>query len=205
MKTTFRFALAAAALGLLPAVATAEVDCLELAENVKTAATAKPSEVLALVEKEIAANPDCACEVVKAAIQGSGADAKVVARIVEVASSLVPDKMRLISQCAVAVAPEALPEVQAVLALLDPNRGESTYSAKSSSKSAKGIVEPTPPAWNPLDFPGTGIGPTPGTQPTPGQPPVPPILNPEFPPDDTVIDGYEDWDGDYEGGLYPAL
>lgn len=201
MKTTLRYALTAAALGLLPVAFAAEVDCLELAATVKTSASAKPSEVLQLVEKEVAANPGCACEVVKAAIQGAKADPATVASIVEAASSVAPDQMRLISQCAVAVSPEALADVQAVVARLDPNRGESGYSAKSgsSAKSAKGGPAPQPaPAWNPLNFPGEGpVGPTPGGSPgSPGVPLVPPVYPPViYPPIATLIgfwgDGYD--------------
>ena len=181
MKTTFRFALLVAALGTAPAVVTAETDCLNLAASVKIAVAEKPADVLAVVEKEVSANPDCACEVVKAAIQESKADAKTVAAIVETAASVAPDKMRLISQCAVAVAPESLADVQAVLSRLDPNRGETTDSAKGS-KNAKGAAVDVKPAWNPLDFPGEGpVGPTPGGAPpiTPGVPPGPP---PYIPP-----------------------
>ena len=196
MKTTFRFALVATALGLAPAVATAETDCLNLAASVKIAVAEKPADVLAVVEKEVSANPDCACEVVKAAIQESKADAKTVAAIVETAASVAPDKMRLISQCAVAVAPEALADVQAVLSRLDPNRGESGYSSKGS-KDVKGAAVDVKPAWNPLDFPGQGpVGPTPGGAPpgNPGFPPGPPIIIPPIitPPNGSDIDRPED-------------
>jgi hypothetical protein len=180
MKTTLRFALVAAALGLAPAVATAETDCIALAASVKITVAEKPAEVLQVVEKEVSASPDCACDVVKAAIQASKADAKTVAAIVETAASVAPDKMRLISQCAVAVAPEALADVQAVLSRLDPNRGESGYSSKGA-KGAKVAVD-VKPAWNPLDFPGTGpVGPTPGGAPM-GPPMIPPGLPPSIPP-----------------------
>ncbi|MCW1884896.1 hypothetical protein OKA04_09170 [Luteolibacter flavescens] len=183
MKTTFRFALVAAALSIVPAVATAEVDCLNLAASVKIAVAEKPAEVLQIVEKEVSANSSCACEVVKAAIEASKADAKAVAAIVETAASVAPDKMRLVSQCAVAVAPEALADVQSVLSRLDPNRGESGYSSKGTAKGAKDVA--VKPAWNPLDFPGQGpVGPTPGGPPTFN--PIPPGLPPGIP---GVIDG----------------
>jgi hypothetical protein len=179
MKTTFQFALVAAALGMLPAASMADVDCLKLAISVKHSVTAQPAKVLEVVEKEITANPDCACEVVKAAIQGAEADASVVAKIVETAATAAPEKMRLISQCAVAVSPESLADVQAVMNRLDPNRGETTYSSKDA-KSPKDVA--VKPAWNPLDFPGQGpVGPTPGGPPIvpPGLPPtVPPIITP---------------------------
>jgi hypothetical protein len=189
MKTSLRFALVAAGLGLLPASSMAAEDCLKLAVSVKHAASAQPAKVLEIVESEITASPDCACEIVKAAIQGAEADSKTVASIVETAAMAVPEKMRLVSQCAVAVAPDALGEVQSVMSRLDPNRGESSPSSKSAkdAKDAKDVA--VKPAWNPLDFPGQGpIGPTPGGPPIvpPGLPPgVPPVITP---PQGTRID-----------------
>lgn len=189
MKTTFQFALVAALLGMLPAASMADTDCLKLALSVKHSVAAQPAKVLEIVEKEVTANPGCACEVVKAAIQGAEADAGVVAKIVEAAATAAPEKMRLISQCAVAVSPESLAGVQAVMNRLDPNRGEST--GNSDAKSSKDVA--VKPAWNPLDFPGQGIGPTPGGAPivVPGLPPaVPPIITPQviIPPTGTLID-----------------
>ena len=157
MKMTIRFALLSAAFGLLSSAAIAEVDCAKLAQSVKAAIAADPSATLQLVEKEILANPGCACEVVKAAIEGSKADAKLVASIVETASTAAPEQMRLVAQCAVAVAPDALTNVQAVLAKFDPNSGETT-PAKSDSKDAKAPAAAPSVASNPLDFPGSGIG-----------------------------------------------
>lgn len=192
MKTTSRFALVAACLSIFPAAAMAAENCLELAVSVKHAVAAKPSSVLEVVEKEVSANPDCACEVVKAAIQGAEADSKLVASIVETAATAAPEKMRLVSQCAVAVAPEALGDVQAVMNRLDPNLGETGYSSKDA-KSAKDVA--VKPAWNPLDFPGQGpVGPTPGGPPMipPGLPPtVPPIITPPVgTPIDLPFDDY---------------
>ena len=186
MKITSRFTIVAACLSIFPASAADGVNCLELAVSVTHAVTAAPSTVLEVVEKEVTANPDCACEVVKAAIQGTEADSKLVASIVETASTAAPEKMRLVSQCAVAVAPEALGDVQAVMSRLDPNLGEASYSSESA-KGAKDVA--VQPAWNPLDFPGQGpVGPTPGGPPIlpPGLPPtIPPIINP---PSGTPID-----------------
>jgi hypothetical protein len=189
MKTTFRIALAATALGMLPAMA--EVDCLKLSVAVKHAVAAQPQQVLQIVEKEVAANSDCSCEVVKSAIEASKADAKTVAAIVETAATVAPDKMRLISQCAVAVAPQALADVQAVMSRIDPSKGEGGYSAKGAKTGPEVAVKP---AFNPLDFPGQGpVGPTPGGPPIlpPGLPPtVPPVIVPPVivPPVTTDID-----------------
>ncbi len=157
MKMTIRFALLGAALGVISSTAAfAEVDCTKLTQAVKQAIAADSAMTLQVVEKQISANPGCACEVVKAAIEGSNADAKLVASIVETAVTAAPQHLRLISQCAVAVAPDALANVQAVVAKLDPNSGES--APVKSSKDAKGVTPPPPVAANPLDFPGSGIG-----------------------------------------------
>jgi hypothetical protein len=156
MNTKIGLISLAAAMGL--ASANASVDCLALSLKVKHESTANQSGVLELVSREVAASPACACEIVKAAIEGSKADPKMVAAIVQAASTVAPEQMRLISQCAVAIAPDSLTEVQGVIALLDPNLGE-TASAKDA-KSPAGEVAAMP---NPLDFPGKGpVGPTPG-------------------------------------------
>ena len=188
MKHTLRIALGALVLGISSNAALAETDCLKLSVEVKHAAAAKPEAVLELVERQVSANPTCACEVVKAAIEATKADAKTVAAIVETVAQVAPDQMRLVSQCAVAVAPDALTEVQMVMARLEPGQGESDYSGKSA-KSPKAPVD-VKPAWNPLDFPGQGIGPNPGGPGGyPWMPPTvvppgggPPIILPTPPP-----------------------
>lgn len=155
MKMTLRIALLSAACGLFASAA--NVDCLKLSQSIKAAIAADNAATLQVVEKEILANPGCACEVVKAAIEASKADAKLVASIVETAATAAPEQMRLVSQCAVAMAPDALNNVQAVVAKLDPGSGES--SPAKSSKSAKSAPAPAA-TGNPLDFPGSGIGST---------------------------------------------
>ncbi|MEO7101468.1 MAG: hypothetical protein ABI162_19110 [Luteolibacter sp.] len=159
MKKTTCFAVLSALLGALPAFA-AEADCLKLSMSVKQVVAAEQSKVLEIVSSEVAAAPGCACEIVKAAIEGSNANVDTVAAIVESASIAAPEQMRLVSQCAVAVAPDALIKVQAVLAKLDPNLGESGVKSAKSAKAPAGEVAAMP---NPLDFPGQGpVGPTPG-------------------------------------------
>jgi len=173
MKKTVFFALFSASFGLLSA--DTAVDCIALSLSVKAAVAAEQSKVLEVVSNEVGNAPACACEIVKAAIEGSKANLQTVAAIVEAAATAAPDQMRLVAQCAVAVAPDALAAVQAVVAKLDPNLGESGASAKSakSAKTAGGEVASMP---NPLDFPGLGpIGPTPGG---PGGMPLFPTLPP---------------------------
>ena len=172
MKKTVFSALLTASLGILPAMAA--VDCIDLSLSVKNAVSSDPSKVLELVSSEVGKAPNCACEVVKSAIESSKASTETVAAIVEAAATAAPDQMRLVSQCAVAVAPDALAAVQAVVAKLDPNSGDASSSKSSKdSKAPAGEVATMP---NPLDFPGQGpVGPTPGG---PGGLP----LIPHFPP-----------------------
>jgi len=128
-------------------------DCSALALSVAQRVQLDSSKTLEIVELEVAANPNCACEIVKSAISAGEADVEQVVAITEVAIHAAPDSMRIISQCAIAASPESISGVQALLAKLDPNAGETGYSSKSSksAKSAKvaSIVSPA----NPLDRP----------------------------------------------------
>ena len=130
-------------------------DCGNISLSVRASVESNLSDLLEIVAKEVSASPDCACEIVKASIEGSGANADVVASIVESAATASPENMRLIAQCAIATVPDSLAQVQAVLAKLDPNAGESGYSSKSS-KSGKGGTgdQKADEGDNPLDFPG---------------------------------------------------
>ena len=154
----------------------AEVDCGNLSLSVKNEVAAEQSKLLQIVEARVATSPKCSCEIVKAAIEGTMADAKTVAAIVETAIMAAPDQMRLIAQCAIAVAPDSLADVQTVLAKLDPNSGESAAveSAKGGSKAPVGEVASM---GNPLDFPGKGpVGPLKGGPFGPIFPVFPPII-----------------------------
>ena len=182
MKPSIFFGVISAAFALMSA--SAEVDCLKLSLSIKAVVAAEQSKVLEIVASEVAAAPGCSCEIVKAAIEGSGAKPETVAAIVEAAITAAPEQIRIIAQCAVAVAPDSLAEVQAVLAKFDPNSGEAGTSAKGA-KAPAGEVAAMP---NPLDFPGSGpVGPTPGSAGGfPLFPPTPPlIINP---PEVTVVD-----------------
>lgn len=140
-----------------------------------------PAKVLEVVQSEVASNPGCSCEIVKAAIKASEADVALVASIVECAVTTAPENMRIVSQCAIASMPEAISEVQAVLARLDPNSGDAGESAKSA-KSAKGEkAAMVPDLPNPLDRP-------------PFPPSYPPII---VPPPVTQTNPCPQW-GSYE-------
>ena len=143
----------------------ATADCPMLAMVIERRVADDPSKVLEIVESEIALNPNCACEIVKAAIKGCEADVETVSSIVETACVAAPDMMRIISQCAIASAPDSLPQVQEVLAKLDPNAGRTGYSSKSAKDSKAKVVIPGGISMGlmteaeldtPLDFAGPG-------------------------------------------------
>ena len=172
MKKSLFIAASSVVLGLH--TASAEVDCLQLSLSIKDQVATEQSKLLQIVEAQVAAAPNCACEIVKSAIEGSAADTKTVAAIVETAIVSAPDQTRLIAQCAIAVAPDALADVQTVLAKLDPNTGE---SAAVSAKGEKAAIGEVASMGNPLDFPGKGpVGPLKGGPFGPIFPVFPPII-----------------------------
>jgi len=144
-------------------------DCPGLGLSIQQRVKLEPARILEIVETELAVNPSCACEVVKSALTAAGADAELTAQVVEVAATVTPESLRLISQCAIAAIPDSLGAVQAVLARLDPGSGESGYSSKSA-KSGKEIIPPPPPRviiGDPLDRPRYPLVPPPPFNPPP--------------------------------------
>jgi hypothetical protein len=185
MKLTIKFALLSAIFSIAaPSAQAATINCDQLIASVKSDVAASRSQVLAIVEKAVSENSSCSCEIVKAAIVSSEADAVTIASIVEVVALSNPEQMRLVAQCAVAVAPDSLQKVQAVLAKLDPGTGDSGLSGKeTSAKSGKEGTEAPEALPNPLDFPTVGgnniVGPTAGG---PGGRPLLPAYFPYQPP-----------------------
>lgn len=162
MKNYIRAILLAGAASTV--VANAEVDCLATSQKVSLELSQDLSNLLEIVSKEVSASPGCACEIVKAAIKASDAKPETVGSIVEAAVTASPENLRLISQCAIATAPGSAKQVQAILAKLDPNSGDSVSSAKSGKDA---VASETPENFNPLDFPvgqgGNTVGPQAGT------------------------------------------
>lgn len=138
---------------------TAKTTTPEKCPDIALAVTARinhdSSALLEIVQAETAANPSCACEIVKAAIQTTDGDVAQVLAIVETAGTAAPEHLRLISQCAIAAAPEALTEVQALLAKLDPGSGESGKSSKGAKAAvdAAQLKTPEKEGPTPLDLP----------------------------------------------------
>lgn len=154
-----------------PGKNTDSADCNSVTLSVAHRVRMDPSMVLEIVESEISANRNCACEIIKIAIKASAADEALVGDITEAAITAAPESMRMISQCAIAAMPEALAQVQAVLAKLDPHRGESSHSAKSAKSGKEAIASAVAPPEIPSD---------PLNLPPPIFPPTPPP--PYFPP-----------------------
>lgn len=210
MKTTMKFALVAAFLAASPAVFGADkaIDCKAIQATVEKAILADKAQVLQIVESQVSGNTGCACEVVKAAIVATEADKDLVRQIVEVAVVASPSEMRLIAQCAVAVAPDSVGEVQKVLASFDPASGESGLSSKgglSKGGLEKGGIGEAIGVPNPLDGPLTPGG--------PGGDPFIPIFTPDQPPvitpnDISPIDDnndIDDNDDDKEAAFVPGI
>ena len=155
--------------------------CVGIYQHVATLVEKDPERIVEIVSEEVSANQSCSCEVVKAAIVQSLPDAKSVAAIVEAAILAAPEQMRMTAQCAIAVAPDAIAEIQAIVARLDPNRGDAAGKSDKSAKIANVPLGDVANATNPLDFPGNGpVGPAPGG---PGgiplfPPIVPTVINP---------------------------
>lgn len=184
MKNTLKFALTAVLFAAAPLASAEVLDCVKVSSAVKSAISADSDKVLEIVATQIAANESCACEVVKAAIISSDADKKVVAQIVDTAILEAPSKLRIIAQCAIAVAPDAVTHIQAVVEKYDKSAGVG-YSEKGGLDDSKGAVpEEHAASPNPLDFPGGD--PTDPVGPRPGAPGsftiLPPVLPPVIPP-----------------------
>ncbi len=174
MKKTLKFALTALLLAAAPLASAKDVDCVKVSDAVKAAVIADSNNVLEIVATQVAANGSCACEIVKAAIVASDADKKTVALIVDTAILEAPDQLRIIAQCAIAIAPDAIAKIQAVVEKYDKAGGEGHSEKGGLSKEGIPAVVDTP---NPLDTPGESgdpVGPPRGESPLtpPGLPPV---------------------------------
>jgi len=167
MKSTFYYVILACAVALSPSALAKQPDCTKLSETVNKLVTAKPDNVLKIVDRQTAANPACSCEVVKAAILATEADRKLVGQIVATAIEAAPDKMSIITSCAIAVAPDALEEIKAILAKLDPKAlAKKGNDPVGDGKDSKDAIASS--VKNPLDGPYL----------IPGLPPIHPPLVP---------------------------
>lgn len=93
----------------------ADEKCDSVSTQIEKKASENPGDVLAIVQAGIAANPSCACEVVKAAIAGAKADKDLVGQIVYTAVLASPEMAAIIAECAITVAPEAEEQIKSAL------------------------------------------------------------------------------------------
>ena len=153
MKNTLKFALTAILFAAAPLANAETINCVKVSSAVKSAVAADTDKVLEIVAVQIAANESCACEVIKAAIIASDANKDMVAKIVETGILEAPSKLRIIEQCAIAVAPDAIKNIQSVVEKYDQAGGEG-YSEKGGLDDSKGgIPDGETASANPLDFP----------------------------------------------------
>ncbi len=146
----------AALLAAAPLASADVADSVKLSKAVKVAVAADSSKVLEIVAANVAANESCACEIVKAAILASDADKEQVAKIVNTAILEVPSQIRVIALCAIATAPDAVSDIQAVVEKYDSAGGEGSSEKGGLEKGGleKGVIEgPTFDGPNPLDYP----------------------------------------------------
>jgi hypothetical protein len=113
MKKHIIFALALASATF--ASAAPKTDCKAVSGPLKKAVVGKSlKRVLAMIDKEVKASPNCACELVKSAIKGYKPRPHTVAAMVDTAIMAAPERMDEILQCALTAAPDAYEEIMDV-------------------------------------------------------------------------------------------
>jgi hypothetical protein len=85
-------------------------NCSQIAEDVKAAISKDPSKVLMIVEDALVISESCACEIVKAAIAASSADAAMIRQIVQTGIAVAPKYSAMITECASPAGPIAVAE-----------------------------------------------------------------------------------------------
>jgi hypothetical protein len=82
--------------------------CQGIADDVTAAVSKEPGKVLMIVEDALVINESCACEIIKAAILASQADATLVNQIVQTAISVSPKQSGIIMDCATSISPNSV-------------------------------------------------------------------------------------------------
>ena len=122
------------------ATAGAPSTCDDISKDVREAVSKDPSKVLMIVEDALVINESCACEIIKAAITASNADAATVKQIVQTGLAVAPKMAAVIAECANAVAPGSGDAVAALSA------------DKADAKNPGGKVAPAPAITEGTDF-----------------------------------------------------
>jgi hypothetical protein len=116
--------------------------CNDISEDVRKAITSDPAKTLMIVEDALVINEACACEIVRAAIEASKADANLKQQIVQTALAVAPKMAPAITECA-----GVQGNVPAVVSAgtAEPTYDEVTDSGKSG-KSGKSVLPILPSA-----------------------------------------------------------
>ncbi|MEM9478529.1 MAG: hypothetical protein AAGA58_02580 [Verrucomicrobiota bacterium] len=114
MKPTF-YTLLSGVLAIGLNTASAAKDCDKAAEKLESAIEKKPEEVLVLLTKSLGKNEDCACELIKVAIETTDADVALVRQIVTAAVLVEDVNPATVAECAIAARPEAASAIKAAL------------------------------------------------------------------------------------------
>lgn len=94
---------------------------------------AKPSRVLIAVEDALTMNEQAACEIVKTAIESTGADATLIGEIVFTALKCAPAMAATIVECAVNTAPHAVEQIQTAIKRALGERSGLTEASKTAA------------------------------------------------------------------------
>ncbi len=140
---------------------------------------AKPSRVLIAVEDALTMNEQAACEIVKAAIQSTRADARLVGEIVFTALHHSPAMSAVIVECAVATSPQAVDEIKQAMeralgaktgsgigeltegsgkAPADDTTGKEAAGSGKEPTGKGAAVQPPGPAAEDFDLTSIGVG-----------------------------------------------
>lgn len=119
--------------------------CDPIFKEVQTAVTAEPDKVLLIVEENVRASADCVCEIIKAAILATRANAELTRQIMLTALNTAPEKAKIIEICIAAIAAERSGQVK--------TSGKDVQEVRSGKEgkevapllfSEKGVKEPLP-------------------------------------------------------------
>jgi hypothetical protein len=113
MKRSYTLSLSYFLIGIAALVSVSTIKaqsdaCDDISGDVTSAVQKDPSKVLMIVEDALVINEACSCEIVKAAITASHADAVLTNQIVQTAMSVAPKMSGIIMDCATSVSPGAL-------------------------------------------------------------------------------------------------
>ncbi len=143
----------------LAAIAPAAEDA-NIAKTVAAEAAANPSSAPVIAAEHIYQHPEQACEIVKAAIRGSDADAELTSAILDAAIRVVPDQTPLLIECALVANPKAREQIVSVVraAYVSAAPGKNPVVVRGKTPIQRGkqpvgkveVVEPAPVGLVPL-------------------------------------------------------